>query len=325
MSTKLELLKLLDSNCGHFVSGQMLAEELGISRAAVNKAATALKKSGYNILSRPSQGYLLRGNVDLLTALTVESVITKPCQLLVPEKADSALDIAIATPLREDEPCAVVCDGQKNGIGKRGKPFFSPAGAGIYLSFAFRPKFNFNESTFFIMNIAMTVVKAIEEVCEINARICWPNDLYFQGKKVGELFTYAESNLETGRLDRLIVNVNLYCFPVKGAGTLPKSCGYLSEDADAFSRSVLAGRIIQNLITMLEKFPNTDFLPDYRRKCFILGKPITVHSLSGGRDVAARAIDVDDNGGLAVEYMEGARSREMEVLKFGEISPRDTL
>ncbi len=57
MSTKIELLKFLDENYGSFVSGECLAQTLGVSRAAVNKAASALKKSGYKILSRPSQGY----------------------------------------------------------------------------------------------------------------------------------------------------------------------------------------------------------------------------------------------------------------------------
>ena len=56
MSTKIELLKFLDENYGSFVSGECLAQTLGVSRAAVNKAASSLKKSGYKIRSRPSQG-----------------------------------------------------------------------------------------------------------------------------------------------------------------------------------------------------------------------------------------------------------------------------
>ena len=81
MSTKIELLKFLDENYGSFVSGECLAQTLGVSRAAVNKAASALKKSGYKILSRPSQGYKLLEKIDILTEESIGSKINEACKL----------------------------------------------------------------------------------------------------------------------------------------------------------------------------------------------------------------------------------------------------
>ena len=46
-STKQALLQALSAADGAYISGQQLAEALGVSRAAVHKAAQALSAQGY--------------------------------------------------------------------------------------------------------------------------------------------------------------------------------------------------------------------------------------------------------------------------------------
>ena len=73
---------------------------------------------------------------------------------------------------------------------------------------------------------------------------------------------------------------------------------------------------------ILEDLESRDFLREYRTRCFILGKNILVHPSAGHRGIRARAIDIDDNGGLVVEYMEGRNMRQMDTLTSGEVSIR---
>ena len=47
VSTRQALLQALSAAGGSYVSGQQLAETLGVSRAAVHKAAAALTAQGY--------------------------------------------------------------------------------------------------------------------------------------------------------------------------------------------------------------------------------------------------------------------------------------
>ena len=61
----------------------------------------------------------------------------------------------------------------------------------------------------------------------------------------------------------------------------------------------------------------------------ILGQPVLLYGTSfgelpenGGRGIRARAIDIDENGGLVVEYLEGRRAREMETVTSGEVTVR---
>ena len=50
MATKDKLFELLSSNADEFISGQIIADELKLSRNSIWKGITALKKDGYIIL-----------------------------------------------------------------------------------------------------------------------------------------------------------------------------------------------------------------------------------------------------------------------------------
>lgn len=49
MSTKSEVLKLLEENKGTYLSGEELAIKLGCSRTAIWKAMKTLREEGYEI------------------------------------------------------------------------------------------------------------------------------------------------------------------------------------------------------------------------------------------------------------------------------------
>ena len=53
-STKQALLQALSAAEGAYISGQQLAEALGVSRAAIHKAAQALLAQGYALDSAPA-------------------------------------------------------------------------------------------------------------------------------------------------------------------------------------------------------------------------------------------------------------------------------
>ena len=58
-STKEEILSLLEQAGQQGVSGQQLAQQLGVSRTAVWKAIARLKEEGCQIEAAPNRGYRL--------------------------------------------------------------------------------------------------------------------------------------------------------------------------------------------------------------------------------------------------------------------------
>ena len=69
MSVKAQVLSALDAARGRYISGQELADQLGVSRAAIWKAVTALRADGTPIEAITNRGYALPHGADLLNAL----------------------------------------------------------------------------------------------------------------------------------------------------------------------------------------------------------------------------------------------------------------
>ena len=68
MSVKNDVAAFLERQRGSAVSGQELADTLGVSRAAVWKAVEQLRQEGYRISAGTNRGYVLERETDVLTA-----------------------------------------------------------------------------------------------------------------------------------------------------------------------------------------------------------------------------------------------------------------
>ena len=66
MTTKYQILQLLEESGGRLISGGEIAQRLSISRTAVWKQISALQQEGYQITAEPSKGYLL-GKSDVIS------------------------------------------------------------------------------------------------------------------------------------------------------------------------------------------------------------------------------------------------------------------
>ena len=143
MSLKENLLELLQKSSGEFLSGERAAETLGVSRTAVWKAVTALKKEGYNIESVTNRGYRLSADTDVLSAcgindclggqakkydISVLGTVTSTNALIKTEAAKNAPEGRI-----------IIAAEQTAGRGRFGRSFFSPTGSGLYISILLRP------------------------------------------------------------------------------------------------------------------------------------------------------------------------------------------
>ena len=73
MKRKDALYELLIQYAGTYCSGETLAQELGISRAAVWKAVQTLRtESNVPIQSHPKKGYCIPADADFLTVAAVQ-------------------------------------------------------------------------------------------------------------------------------------------------------------------------------------------------------------------------------------------------------------
>lgn len=77
MAIKNEIALILEQSRGTAVSGQELADRLGVSRAAVWKAVKQLQDEGYSISAGTNRGYMLESGSDVLTAEGIRLHLTE--------------------------------------------------------------------------------------------------------------------------------------------------------------------------------------------------------------------------------------------------------
>lgn len=331
MSTKLTLLEVLNENTNTYLSGQQLADKLGISRNAVWKAMKKLQAQGYHIESKAATGYRLLEQTDIITADYLRENITRPCRYLLYDVTDSTNRVGreLDSIKCREMPCVIVANEQTKGCGRLGRSFYSPPGSGLYMTITFCPDFGLDKAMLITTIAAVAVCRAIEQVTGLYPKIKWVNDIYLNGKKLCGIMTEAQSSVETGTIEKIILGIGINCF----TGSFPEELSDIAtclEDAPKdFSRGQLAAEIVNQFFDAIEEGDTAPLLREYKAKSFILGERITIYNTNSGtspdrntKGIKARAIDIDENGGLVIEYLEGLRMREMDTLTTGEVSIR---
>ena len=314
-STRQALLQALSAAGGSYVSGQQLAQQLGVSRAAIHKAAAALTAQGYALEAVSRRGYRLLGGDPFCK----EAVGEYPAPLYLYDTLESSNRTAKLLAL-DGAPhgTLILTSHQSAGRGRLGRSFESPAGKGVYLSVLLRPELPAASAQTTTIRAAVAVCRAVKALCGIELAIKWVNDLYYQGKKVCGILTEAGTALESGRLEWLVVGIglNLTSSASDWSEELSRKAGSLYPGGPSpVSRAALAGAIARELLAVCD---DPDYLAEYRARCFIPGHWVTVCAES--ETYAAKALAIDEEGRLLIERENGRR----EALRCGEVTTRPT-
>ena len=234
LSTKQALLQALSEAEGRYISGQQLAEQLGVSRAAVHKAAAALTAQGYTLEAVSRRGYRLLGG----DPFCAEALGDYPAPVHLYETLESSNQTAKQLALSGAPHGTLVLTGQQAaGRGRMGRKFESPAGKGVYLSLILRADISAADAQAVTVSAAVAVCRAVKKLCGLELSIKWVNDLYYHGKKVCGILTEAGADLESGRLEWLVVGIGLNLTAARGF-----SRGAAPHRRQSFSGRPLSGQ-----------------------------------------------------------------------------------
>lgn len=323
MTVKEEVLKALEENRGSYFSGQVLAERLNKSRAAIWKAIKQLQSEGYMIEAVTNKGYSLNVSTDVLSKEGIGQYIDhkyKANDIIVYKTIGSTNEQAKKEAMSgAREGTVIIAEEQTAGKGRRGRSFFSPYGTGIYMSIILRPDMEMSEATFITTAVSVAVARVIESVTNQKAGIKWVNDIYIDGKKAAGILTEAVMDFETEKVDWVIVGIGLnytteessYPEDIKDIAT-----SVFEGKNTNVTRNELAAKIINEVLDICTEKSGGKFIEEYKERSIVIGNNIAV--IRDGKSECAKAIDIDNSGGLVVEYPDGRR----DTLKSGEITIR---
>lgn len=331
MSSKNEIIKILEVNKGNPVGGAEIGRELNISRNAVWKAIKELKEEGFDIISEKGRGYTLLPESDVISEEGISLAIDKQGLKEAGKAHIEVYKAVTSTNTLAKERAAAGCpDGtvitaeeQTAGKGRLGRSFVSPSGGGIYLSVVLRRGILAENCVLITTAASVAVMRAIKKATGKQTLIKWVNDLYLDGKKVCGILTEAVTDFESGNVEYIVLGIG-----INFSSDIPSLAPELRDKAGALfekgkpnvTRNEVIAQIIEEIFALCKEPDGKKFIDEYREHSLIIGDDIFV--IRGGDKKAARALGIDESGGLIVRYEE---SGEEAVISSGEVSIRKRL
>lgn len=319
MTTKEKILLLLSQNAGTMYSGQMIAEQLQISRTAIWKAMKSLREEGYQIESAPNAGYTLIEKADILNEVLIQQKLKKQLNVSVLPTVDSTNEEAKRLMNNgKNEDSLVIADQQTKGKGRLGRTFYSPKQTGLYMSLGINEMREDADPTLITTAAAVAVCRAIEKLTNLQPQIKWVNDLYLNEKKVCGILTEGIINMETQTIQSIVlgIGINVMIEPEELPSELQNVAGALFEETPSVTRNDLAAAILNEFYELYQNMHTKEFLEDYRKRCFVIGRRVSF--IRNKVSYEGLAVAVDDQGALVIQVNDGTTTH----LSYGEISIR---
>lgn len=305
------------------VSGDALAQEAGLTRAAMWKRIEALREAGMEIDARAGRGYALRQPVELLQAEPIIDALPPFVRAgLASLEIAWSLDSTNSELLRREAPAhgvaALIAERQTGGRGRRGKTWASPLAAHLYLSLSRQFSGGLARLGGLSLVAGVATVEALHESGYTEVGLKWPNDLVVRGQKLGGLL--VEGGGEHAGPARAVIGLGLNVrMPEAMAATLDQPWIDLARLIDPPpSRNAVAARLLAHLLPALDQFDAEGLAPFLARyACFdaLLDREVVV--LMAGRSQIGVATGIAEDGALRVRI-----DGEERVFHAGEVSVR---
>ena len=290
------------------VAGPALADQLGISRAAVWKQVDALREEGLDIEST-DDGYEVTG-VPAYGAAAIEFGLDAPYTVEYHDAVDSTNNRARELTGEGRRNVAVVADEQTGSRGRLDRSWTAPSG-GVWCSIVCQPDLPAAHIPLSALAAGVATVSACREA-GVEAHLKWPNDVLVGesgargGRKLAGILTEMEG--EEDRVSWLIagigVNANI------DAAELPAEATSLRQELGAdVDRRVFVQRLLESFDELLSN-PDS-VLGRWREYSSTLGQQVRVETTN--RTIEGEAVDVQFPGALVVETDSG-----QEVVHAGD-------
>lgn len=301
---------------GEFHSGEQLGERLGMSRAAINKHVQTLRDWGVDVFTVPGKGYSLPEPIQLLNQEFISSQIVQGQVAVLPviDSTNQYLLDRIGT-LQSGDAC--VAEYQQAGRGRRGRKWFSPFGANLYLSMYWRLEQGPAAAIGLSLVIGIVMAEVLRDLGASQVRVKWPNDLYLQDRKLAGIL--VELTGKTGDAAQIVIGagINLAMRQVE-SDVINQGWINLQEAGIAIDRNTLAARLINELRAALELFEQeglAPYLSRWEKLDNFINRPVKL--IIGDKEIVGISRGIDAQGALLLEQ-DGA----IKAWMGGEISLR---
>ena len=245
---------------GEFHSGEKIGELLGVSRTSVNNYIKALQEIGLDIYKVTGKGYCSAVPLTLLNQQIIQQV-SGVDNVHVEQILESTNQYLLDKLPNISNGQTCIAEYQAAGRGRRGREWVSPFASHLYFSMYWRLEAGIEKASGLSLLVGIATVNALEKLGLHGVGLKWPNDLYYQGKKLA------------GILIELNAQASDVCHSVIGIGInvrMPEQQGKLIDQpwidlnnisTQPVDRNQLSGLLIKELHTLLSDYEEKGLVP----------------------------------------------------------------
>lgn len=311
-----QLLNLLAD--GEFHSGEVVARQLGVSRASVFNALAGVGDYGVVLHRIRGRGYRLARPWQRLERDQILRWLGKDagkfCIEILPLAASSnslllqraGLNVADGgTP----SGSVLAVELQTAGRGRMGRSWHSGLGAALTFSLLWRFDCGLNALSGLGLAVGVAQLRALNKLGAQGVQLKWPNDILTSHGKLGGVLIEAQGDMLGP--SAVVIGIGLNCtLPDElqlqidqPASALDEVCAVMPE------RNQLLAVLLQELAIVLQQFAQGGFAPlrdEWERYHIHQDRPINLQ-MPDGATVGGIARGVSDNGELCLETAQGMR------------------
>ena len=325
------LLRLLADS--EFHSGEVLAQQLEISRASVSNALRGMENYGLTLYSVRGRGYRLVNPPQWLDAAHIASLLGEHGRHFQIEILDSTpssntlllqrtrLDVANGGP---PSGSVLAVEWQSGGRGRLGRAWHSGLGNALTFSLLWRFECGLSALSGLSLATGVALMRALHGLGVKGARLKWPNDVLDTRDKKGNLKLAGiliETQGDVLGPSAVVIGIGLNLSlpqPVLHQINQPATslAGMMDEVPE---RNRLLAVLLRELHGVLCEFAMHGFTAlraEWESHHALQDQPVCL-SLPDGSSVAGIARGVTGNGALKLETVQG-----MQIFNAGEISLR---
>ncbi|WP_028024660.1 bifunctional biotin--[acetyl-CoA-carboxylase] ligase/biotin operon repressor BirA [Enterovibrio calviensis] len=299
---RLALIRILAD--GHFHSGEKLGQELGMSRAAISKHIKVLQQWGLDVYRVQGKGYCLPSPLDLLEEQKLKEALDAPSFSLIPVIGstnqylmDRVGQLASGT--------ACLAEYQQSGRGRRGRTWFSPFGANLYLSMYWRLDAGMAAAMGLSLVVGVSMAETLAKLGANDVKVKWPNDLYWNDRKLAGIL--VEMTGQAGDAAHLVIGMGLNVSMSDTVDAVDQNWANLKDACHTLpAKNTLAAALINGVTDSLKQYEETGmagFVAEWDKYDNFKGRSVKL--LLGERVVEGIARGINEQGALLLETDSG--------------------
>ncbi len=312
---------------GQFHSGETLASQLGISRAAIWKSIKQLQSLGLDIEAVRGKGYRLPHAIELLSEKKIATLLSSQskniCQsihvLFKTDSTNSYLFNRLASN-SQIHGHVVLAEYQAHGRGRRGNSWVSPLASGLMCSIGWRFEVSPKELSLLSLYMGVAAARALKDIDIKNTGLKWPNDIVVKDKKIGGILIEVRGEA-SGPVDVVIgIGVNYELAETHKAKIDKSVTDICSHTQRRLSRNKIAASLLSKIFEVLEDLNAGQclhLLDEWRKLDCYVEQPARL--LLPNEEIEGILKGVDNQGSLLMSV-----AGEMRSYTSGEVSLRVT-